>query len=83
MVSYYITTSLNGKVIEVLILVVVDDGLVRSRRVSQQSYSKEVLILVVVDDGLVLTSPLLLQGFAREVLILVVVDDGLVLYYLL
>ena len=65
----------------VLILVVVDDGLVRRPIVATRAVS-QVLILVVVDDGLVRV--LKISDLAdRIVLILVVVDDGLVPYFLI
>ena len=40
---------------DVLILVVVEDGLVQ-RRGARESEERQVLILVVVEDGLVLTA---------------------------
>ena len=64
--------------IPVLILVVVDNGLVRTRNVLEL-YLAAVLILVVVDNGLVLKN-FEKSSIARfGVLILVVVDNGLVL----
>ena len=62
---------------DVLILVVVDDGLVQLvYKVLRVLY--QVLILVVVDDGLVQLYTTV-SICCRCVLILVVVDDGLVL----
>ena len=52
MVSYIIDTLFPVVSLDVLILVVVDDGLVRAPSPLQFS-SRGVLILVVVDDGLV------------------------------
>ena len=63
--------------LEVLILVVVDDGLVLWVNRSDKDWC-EVLILVVVDDGLVLMLKIKAVINRVEVLILVVVDDGLV-----
>ena len=62
---------------EVLILVVVDDGLVHVWRNSAVECAG-VLILVVVDDGLVHRQEGGMGYIPGEVLILVVVDDGLV-----
>ena len=64
--------------LDVLILVVVDDGLVRLAPKLLQ-FAGVVLILVVVDDGLVLSKALYDITKDLKVLILVVVDDGLVL----
>ncbi len=50
-----------NKGIEVLILVVVGNGLVLMERLDLKNIEKMVLILVVVDDGLVLS----LQGVLR------------------
>ena len=64
--------------VQVLILVVVDNGLVPSDiRVVYAKYS--VLILVVVDNGLVQRSAGEQYEANGQVLILVVVDNGLVL----
>ena len=62
---------------QVLILVVVDDGLVLSEVVMPDGNHILVLILVVVDDGLVLNFSNF-KSNSQSVLILVVVDDGLV-----
>ena len=61
---------------EVLILVVVDNGLVHTSK-THRAFEAWVLILVVVDNGLVQRYE---DGdrFINEVLILVVVDNGLV-----
>ena len=63
----------------VLILIVVDDGLVRLQWcINQCSSIKGVLILIVVDDGLVhIKNANKIEG-VTNVLILIVVDDGLV-----
>ena len=62
--------------IKVLILIVVEDGLVRSKP-TVCKYGRYVLILVVVEDGLVLAAVNVAKTVAA-VLILVVVEDGLV-----
>ena len=61
----------------VLILVVVEDGLVRINP-HDPSKSLNVLILVVVEDGLVLGANRVMRQQIWTVLILVVVEDGLV-----
>ena len=79
MVSYLVYVNPNKEDnCEVLILVVVDDGLVLSRSRALKEGFPLVLILVVVDDGLVQGSSYGSVGSGR-VLILVVVDNGLVL----
>ena len=65
----------------VLILVVVDNGLVRIFYFICNSNSSNVLILVVVDNGLVHQHQIGIWS-SGTVLILVVVDNGLVLVYL-
>ena len=65
---------------DVLILVVVDDGLVLGETISLTG-EVGVLILVVVDDGLVHHYLYSSWCIVLCVLILVVVDDGLVLWY--
>ena len=76
MVSYVVCTTSVYYGTWVLILVVVDDGLVRYTYTVIVNI-RFVLILVVVDDGLVLNVLRCLDIFLI-VLILVVVDDGLV-----
>ena len=63
---------------EVLILVVVEDGLVLTQKIMKGT-NNEVLILVVVEDGLVPRTLDMINEAVRAVLILVVVEDGLVL----
>ena len=66
----------SAKAGEVLILIVVEDGLVRWRKSCNET-TDLVLILVVMEDGLV---PALSWAklFRSQVLILVVMEDGLV-----
>ena len=77
MVSYKAQEKALAKLVEVLILIVVDDGLVHSVELTTRQMTR-VLILIVVDDGLVLLLPLLFLSCEEQVLILIVVDDGLV-----
>ena len=65
--------------VEVLILVVVDNGLVPTMANVTINGLDGVLILVVVDNGLVLSARQIADATERTVLILVVVDNGLVL----
>ena len=76
MVSY-LPTDFMLKFHNVLILVVMEDGLVLNPN-KKDNCEVCVLILVVMEDGLVLQINLL-QWFALYVLILVVMEDGLVL----
>ena len=69
---------MTGTAAQVLILVVVDDGLVLIKVLFKSEELLVVLILVVVDDGLVHKHKQI-KRFLLHVLILVVVDDGLVL----
>ena len=62
---------------EVLILIVVDNGLVLETTIISASV-RTVLILIVVDNGLVLHLVLPCASLHVEVLILIVVDNGLV-----
>ena len=55
MVSYSASVIDAVNAMDVLILVVVEDGLVQ-RRGARESEERQVLILVVVEDGLVLTA---------------------------
>ena len=66
--------------IQVLILIVVDNGLVHGNNFSRTQW-RYVLILVVVEDGLVLGLEKMLKQDVN-VLILVVVDNGLVHSYM-
>ena len=77
MVSYVMALSMISCSVGVLILVVVEDGLVRNCCIGRP-VQIIVLILVVVEDGLVRPDK---YGMFRtsNVLILVVVEDGLVL----
>ena len=77
MVSYFEYVALFQRIEQVLILIVVEDGLVQE---SPNDFicDKNVLILIVVEDGLVLGAKWLLQN-ETIVLILIVVEDGLVL----
>ena len=79
MVSYSaISVGKNGDV-NVLILIVVDDGLVHFAGVNPYELPQNVLILIVVDDGLVHFAGVNPYELPQNVLILIVVDDGLVL----
>ena len=62
---------------QVLILVVVEDGLVHNHAYKVVARTT-VLILVVVEDGLVLWNFKDGKSWAVKVLILIVVEDGLV-----
>ena len=62
----------------VLILIVVEDGLVHSRR-NKSDNQHQVLILIVVEDGLVHRD--VIVDYEHKVLILIVVEDGLVLIH--
>ena len=55
MVSYAQIEAALNKSVNVLILIVVDDGLVQKLK-SMKDFKMPVLILIVVDDGLVLTA---------------------------
>ena len=77
MVSYlsFKTSEKNGNT--VLILVVVDDGLVRNHYY-RRYWGSVVLILIVVDNGLVHYCRLRKCKRQTGVLILIVVDNGIV-----
>ena len=62
---------------QVLILIVVEDGLVPIMKKNEFKFDDVVLILIVVEDGLVLLIKQLIIILLR-VLILIVVEDGLV-----
>ena len=79
MVSYFMLVSGLLKRLEVLILVVVDNGLVLEIMKDFKMPEGKVLILVVVDNGLVLAILPSDKLQWEQVLILVVVDNGLVL----
>ena len=64
---------------EVLILIVVDNGLVLYLNTQNSLVDILVLILIVVDNGLVHLFVGCVMTLDREVLILIVVDNGLVL----
>ena len=79
MVSYTWNWSSMARGNDVLILIVVDNGLVPLSWTLQRLIEHLVLILIVVDNGLVL---IVLKRFwilLMVVLILIVVDNGLVL----
>ena len=78
MVSYSSEPFSNVSLSTVLILVVVDNGLVRTSLMISTSMGINVLILVVVDNGLILLCRNKLWKDRNIVLILVVVDNGLV-----
>ena len=80
MMHLYSTKSLcTVRLINVLILVVMDDALVRAGKFVYLFFFF-VLILVVMDDALVLaTIKIAVNLERRKVLILVVMDDALVL----
>ena len=78
MVSYNIRLAFGANVQLVLILIVVDNGLVRSNFLVDALKSMSVLILIVVDNGLVQIKAIFNTN-AIDVLILIVVDNGLVL----
>ena len=63
---------------DVLILIVVEDGLVQPRNDCRQ-FCHNVLILIVVEDGLVPRQKQIYSQTLKTVLILIVVEDGLVL----
>ena len=65
---------------QVLILVVVDDGLVHFANFKSNSQSSNVLILIVMEDGLVRCRNSK-RTRAFYVLILVVMEDGLLLCF--
>ena len=77
MVSYT-NDSGDTEVRNVLILIVVEDGLVQIGSKGTKN-RKRVLILIVVEDGLVLTDDTSVSASEQPVLILIVVEDGLVL----
>ena len=77
MVSYVIVLRFLVRVISVLILIVVEDGLVRRVAWNTTRKALRVLILIVVEDGLVLGANVQLNS-QDFVLILIVVEDGLV-----
>ena len=78
MVSYVQAEEILAAHYDVLILVVVDDGLVQNYEKFWNSECWTVLILVVMEDGLVLPSSYILMDSWDAVLILVVMEDGLV-----
>ena len=67
----------------VLILIVVEDGLVRAEDKVLTSQQIDVLILIVVEDGLVPAQIEAALNKSVNVLILIVVEDGLVQCYFL
>ena len=78
MVSYNFQPAGTEYVDDVLILIVVEDGLVPIVKVSVLLLIK-VLILIVVEDGLVPDGAIKMGLSVFTVLILIVVEDGLVL----
>ena len=83
MVSYCNDTGRPRPVGLVLILIVVEDGLVRFSSTSYWSSWLYVLILIVVEDGLVRLPTPNMADMSIGVLILIVVEDGLVRQMLL
>ena len=77
MVSYSKITKQSKTQTKVLILIVVEDGLVRTTA-THKDLLMCVLILIVVEDGLVRITAALNALQERGVLILIVVEDGLV-----
>ena len=77
MVSYWHYQEVVLLKRDVLILVVVEDGLVHRSRLRKCKWHPSVLILVVVEDGLVRIAKHFNDN-VKDVLILVVVEDGLV-----
>ncbi len=82
MVSYGYVADEEGNYSEVLILIVVDNGLVHINARTYTHAHGLVLILIVVDNGLVLSITLNTPVKGYVVLILIVVDNGLVLIVL-
>ena len=78
MVSYDGETAYNWAPGEVLILIVVEDGLVPAQ-IEAALNKSVVLILIVVEDGLVPDASAVAIVLTNVVLILIVVEDGLVL----
>ena len=76
MVSYDVAFAGNHLIQHVLILIVVEDGLVR-REKDWSVWTVLVLILIVVEDGLV-HAKRFTNVVGTKVLILIVVEDGLV-----
>ena len=78
MVSYPNFLQVYFKDFDVLILIVVDNGLVQFHFLCTRWFAK-VLILIVVDDGLVLQNVRVFSNNEGRVSILVVMDNGIVL----
>ena len=81
MVSYLWVLKLILSRLNVLILIVVEDGLVLKCQ-QVKNWKRCVLILIVVEDGLVPIGNKVELKVKTPVLILIVVEDGLVLYLL-
>ena len=79
MVLYLMEVDVTEEALEVLILIVVEDGLVQIDG-EEMTSDGVVLILIVVEDGLVRLRSLRLVQLRYWVLILIVVEDGLVLH---
>ena len=79
MVSYLMEVDVTEEALEVLILIVVEDGLVLLKVMITYDVVSAVLILIVVEDGLVQQNNIINNLILKLVLILIVVEDGLVL----